>query len=618
MKSIRKTKNNILRRLVAGVCFLLTVCWVCSQTAAAQGQGNDLERGMKVGHFSSADDTLSIAQEEREALDGYGVLHVIVISGTAPISDVDEAGDYAGIIRILSDHIAELLGVEFQYVVVPSVTDAQKAAAQGIGELFLTAATYASVMPDMTLTTDPLLAANLALFYNTGVQPDELAGKTYAMVEGDTPPESVAEENILLCDNRMEAIEAVNDGRADYGYGNEFSVFYYCGLKDFEHVAVIPTYTGLREYCYGVLNGDPLLRSAINKAIAFLTENYELESIIMTAFAIPPEDIALHVFVEKYATVFRVLAFFLINGTLLLAWYFYRVSRQLSLLNEQYRVIAEISGDLGFGYNVQTKTLRPTRLFCEAFGIECGGKPCGPEALNGILDITEIIDKRISREELTLSDGRVYEAAYAFIMDKHKRPVTVMGNLMDVTKSRKQLSDLTRKAETDGLTGVLNSASVREAIQRRLDEFVPGQTDAMFFIDMNRFKYINDTYGHHMGDLVLVQTAEAIARVMRKQDVVGRLGGDEFIVYAQSIGNPETARNIRSKLYQATNLTLETDGITIESSVSIGCCIISEPMDFETAYRAADKSMYAEKENGTAGYCVSGHVDEGERHAALK
>lgn len=100
---------------------------------------------------------------------------------------------------------------------------------------------------------------------------------------------------------------------------------------------------------------------------------------------------------------------------------------------------------------------------------------------------------------------------------------------LDITKERKQIEKLQYIAEKDALTGIYNRAET----EKQIKEYVEQNLDAMgalFMIDTDNFKHINDTEGHMIGDIVLTEMASGMKKIMRDSDVVGRIGGDEFAI----------------------------------------------------------------------------------------
>ena len=159
---------------------------------------------------------------------------------------------------------------------------------------------------------------------------------------------------------------------------------------------------------------------------------------------------------------------------------------------------------------------------------------------------------------------------------------------------------LNHAAGRDWLTGVMNRGRLEEASEIvRANSIRFGQTQAMLLIDLDRFKSINDTYGHLSGDKVIKIFAELVAESVRGIDLLGRYGGEEFCVLMPNTNEAEAfvlAERIREK-YEATPIFLEH--AQIQCTVSIGVCDSSYVgNDFKHMFEAADKSLYTAKKAG--------------------
>ena len=164
---------------------------------------------------------------------------------------------------------------------------------------------------------------------------------------------------------------------------------------------------------------------------------------------------------------------------------------------------------------------------------------------------------------------------------------------------KKSLAKLTFKASHDELTGVYNRAGY-ESLLSSLDL----QTTYMILFDVDNFKHINDTYGHEVGDQVLVKIAGALKKHFRSDDHICRVGGDEFVVFMVN-AEKKNKDLIRRKIEQI-NQTLEsTDDGLPKSSISVGVAHGSEVTDVKALFEIADDAMYAAKKNGKHGFIFS-------------
>ncbi|MCR5489639.1 MAG: GGDEF domain-containing protein [Saccharofermentans sp.] len=175
---------------------------------------------------------------------------------------------------------------------------------------------------------------------------------------------------------------------------------------------------------------------------------------------------------------------------------------------------------------------------------------------------------------------------------------------------RNNISHLNFKASHDELTGAYNRAGY-EIIKKSVEM----STTALMIIDADKFKAINDTYGHDIGDKVLKRVANTLKKHFRSDDYVCRIGGDEFVVLMVHIpGNPRAL--IETKMQRINNDLGERDGDVPAVSLSIGVAYSEEGLDPDVMFRRADAALYYVKQNGRNGCRF--YSDELETLASLK
>ncbi len=185
--------------------------------------------------------------------------------------------------------------------------------------------------------------------------------------------------------------------------------------------------------------------------------------------------------------------------------------------------------------------------------------------------------------------------------------VVMAGSQSDISERRAAQEQLVRKAFYDHLTDLPNRSLFMDRLHsaveraRRYHDYA----FAVLFIDLDRFKVVNDSLGHLVGDRLLVQIARRLERVLRGTDTFARLGGDEFAIILDSIHSPNDARYVAGRIRQELAMPFTIDEYTIHSSASIGIALsergISSPEDL---LREADTAMYRAKAMGTARYQI--------------
>lgn len=137
-------------------------------------------------------------------------------------------------------------------------------------------------------------------------------------------------------------------------------------------------------------------------------------------------------------------------------------------------------------------------------------------------------------------------------------------------------------------------------IQTYLENLVPsGKIQAFMMTDLNHFKHLNDTHGHLIGDHCLIKWAASLKGQFRKEDIVARMGGDEFAVLLKNLPDEQAAISIAKKLIASSKKVGEELGLDLDTTVSIGISFAPRHgMDFEKLYSQADKAMYCAKRTG--------------------
>ena len=171
----------------------------------------------------------------------------------------------------------------------------------------------------------------------------------------------------------------------------------------------------------------------------------------------------------------------------------------------------------------------------------------------------------------------------------------------DVTEQRQSQERITFLARHDLLTGLPNRNVLREELERALSATRRGETVALLCLDLDRFKPVNDTYGHGTGDSLLKQVAQRLRECVRETDVVARVGGDEFAVVQRGAAPPEGAARVAARIVEVLNQPFDVDGHVVHIGASVGIALApGDGTDGETLMRHADMALYQAKSDGRA------------------
>jgi diguanylate cyclase (GGDEF)-like protein/PAS domain S-box-containing protein len=195
------------------------------------------------------------------------------------------------------------------------------------------------------------------------------------------------------------------------------------------------------------------------------------------------------------------------------------------------------------------------------------------------------------RDEMTVVRG-----------DDLQQPPLFFGVFLDVTERKRMEAELERLALYDPLTGLPNRALFGDRLSHTIERRGRAQSTAVYFLDVDRFKRINDSLGHSAGDEVLREVAVRIEGTLRPEDTVARFGGDEFTVLCESVGGVLEAVGVADRLQREIAQPLRAGGADLRLSASIGIAIAEpgEDVDCSRLVEDADAAMYRAKERGGA------------------
>ncbi|HEY4542411.1 MAG TPA: EAL domain-containing protein, partial [Noviherbaspirillum sp.] len=177
--------------------------------------------------------------------------------------------------------------------------------------------------------------------------------------------------------------------------------------------------------------------------------------------------------------------------------------------------------------------------------------------------------------------------------------------MRDITERKRSAEQLAYLAHYDALTGLPNRALFQQKLEHAINVAErPGRTLELLFLDIDRFKQINDTLGHDAGDAVLKETAHRLRACLRESDTVARLAGDEFVVLVENVKEAQRGATIAEKILAAFSPPFSVAGTTIHVGTSIG--IAASPHDAHEPtllLKHADSAMYRAKQQGRNRYC---------------
>ncbi|HIJ63858.1 MAG TPA: EAL domain-containing protein, partial [Rhodospirillaceae bacterium] len=197
-------------------------------------------------------------------------------------------------------------------------------------------------------------------------------------------------------------------------------------------------------------------------------------------------------------------------------------------------------------------------------------------------------------------DGESFLAWQTMTVVHAQEATRVVCLFSDITDLRRKEEHIRHQAFHDGLTGLPNRLLIQDRLAHSIElSRRQGDRLALMFLDLDRFKVINDSLGHDVGDAILIEVAARLGRCLRRSDSIARIGGDEFVVLQPDVANPNEAVEVAEKILAAITPSFDVAGQEIRIGISIGIAMF--PVDGEevgTLMKNADTALYEAKAAG--------------------
>ena len=292
-----------------------------------------------------------------------------------------------------------------------------------------------------------------------------------------------------------------------------------------------------------------------------------------------------------------------------------RMQEELEQEKERYRILLEQSQDIFFDVDTEKRQFRCSPNFLLKFGREATplfnetGRPTNrhithPEDLPALNELRRRIRSgnptAFAVMRIPTAEGRyIWCRVQATRISKQDAPLRLVGKIVDIDEEVRRRAELERRTQRDSLTDLLNKTAFRDKICAAMPA-KPQQdkTDALIFLDLDNFKLINDTFGHVRGDAALLEASDALKRIFRNADAVGRFGGDEFCVFVRGITRAALKERAEALLLELHKF-IEHDGQSVEITTSIGIYLFDgTEASYDVALHRADNAQYLAKQAG--------------------
>lgn len=294
------------------------------------------------------------------------------------------------------------------------------------------------------------------------------------------------------------------------------------------------------------------------------------------------------------------------------------IQEKLTISEERYQMILKETESVIFEWNTYTDQITFSDLWTSKYGY--------PSQLDNFLVLTNQLFEYQDNSYIPLieamvagtvesdqiecilpkSDGeKIWVKIYAkAILNKQGYLLRIVGSISDISQEKQKSLQLLERAQKDGLTNIYNRTTLESLIIQEL-ESNSSQWCIMFVVDIDNFKLINDTLGHACGDEALTKFSFALKSCFREKDIIGRIGGDEFVVFMKN-SNQFTNEQIEEKcnklLSAISNINL-TKNDTYNIHCSIGVAMYPrDGKNYHQLFECADKRLYRAKKDGKNTY----------------
>ncbi len=530
-----------------------------------------------------------LTQDEKNYIEEEGIIKAVSLEGTAPFQYTDKEGVRRGISFRILDEIAQMTGLTFEYELYDSIEEIFES------DYDLVFGVSPDYSQDDLLLSKPYLEAETILYINHSVDPNRLDNKIYAAIEGGTLPEEIKAKEIRYYKTREESLTAVEMGEADYGHGNAYSIAFYTRQNNYKNMVTIPKAKESRAYSIGVPKENVILASLVNKSLEAIDES-KMYNLILEETSYVEKRITFSAIMSIYGK--KIISIMLLMMSLLIVGVIKAIctKNKLKLQNKRYEQLAHISNEYLYDYYAKDNILRLSKKCIELFGTE----EYLTEAIHLIKESlrNNHLKENVQEIRLPLMDGEigVFKIVSSPVSNNRGKVHSVIGKLIDITKDVAEKNELIIQAEVDGLTDVYNQATTKKLINKSIKNKPQDQMDALIVMDFDKFKYINDTYGHLKGDDVLKRLGRALKLTFRENDIIGRVGGDEFCVYMKNIHS----MGISKLKCEQVNALIKGHDPEVFISISAGIAQLKEEKTYEALFEKADSALYEAKKQGTS------------------
>jgi len=576
----------------------------------------------KLKNFTYQISSVNLNAEERIWLAQHPTIRLGIDKSFAPYEWLDENNRYKGITANFTALIEERLGIQFEVIKNKETWNDVLNAAKN-QEIDMLSCLVKTKSREKYLNFSPAYINSSAVIIteqSNHIQKlnlEKLHGKRVAISKGHYVQELVTKDHpkiiIVTAETMSDALKLVATGQADAFVGDVLAASYAIKKENLLNLTVAGSTPYQNQFSLATSKHLPILNSIMQKALTSISEQEKEEIYQHWNNLKITEGIS-------YSTLFKYI-FIIILVFCFFAFWIYSLRKAARAQKESESRLQAILDHSPIGIwlsNTNSQYQFINKTFCNALGITEAqflatknlSDLVGEESANQIIASDQSClaqnEPHIFHKSLLFADGKLHdlEITKNKIHNNSGKVIGIIGTSIDVTEKKKSDTLIWQQANFDSLTQLPNRLMFQDQLEH---ELLHAQREkhllGLLFIDLDHFKAINDTLGHDVGDLLLIEASQRIKSCTRESDMVARLGGDEFTVILSDLHNESSIERVTAAIVNSLALPFQLNKQQSYISASIGITLY--PNDGKTVTQLlqnADQAMYQAKKIGRNGY----------------
>lgn len=566
----------------------------------------------------------SLTHKESQYLQKKKIIKICVDPNWMPLDSINKDGQHVGMAADILKIITKNSAIEFELVPTDEWATSMQLAQQRKCDIFPMDMETPSRKAYMDFTAPYVSFPMVIATKSSEVFIDNIQAmneKKVSLVKGYAFVELLKVKypliKIVEVDNLKQGIKFIREGKVDGHLEPLISLAYTLREEGITDVKIAGKFDDLWSLSIATRSDEPILKTIMQKALDSI-EDEDIQHIYNKWLAVKFEERTDYTLIYKMLAVLILIASF---GT----WRYYEIHKISKLLHrkneelsnayKQYSWLTENMDDVVWVMDIDAKFIyvSPSVQKLRGYSVEevmqqtfeeliCENSREAVVSAMGVgIDAVkrgEVPPMQIVRVEQPCKDGSTVwtEVNSRLVVDAQTQEMRFIGLTRDITKNIADEKELERLAVTDQLTNLYNRHKIDEML--RINKDLADRYDTPFgviMLDIDHFKHVNDAYGHYIGDVTLQMFANITTRHSRDSDIVGRWGGEEFIIIV-----PHATKE--SIIIFAENLRTNIENYCFETvehiTASIGISLYSKTESIEEVVARADKALYNSKENG--------------------